>query len=83
MKNLFLKAIICSFSAYIGKHTAVKRSWTPEECAAAERHLRRFIVMNQVPGKSDITAEPQALGSRDWKTVKYLIKNLISALRRK
>ncbi|XP_070704434.1 uncharacterized protein [Pempheris klunzingeri] len=70
-----------------GKKTAVKRSWTSEECAAVERHLRKCIVMNQVPGKKEcqrcITEEPQALASRDWKAVKYFIKNRITALRRK
>ncbi|XP_039537928.1 uncharacterized protein LOC120486138 isoform X3 [Pimephales promelas] len=70
-----------------GKQTAVKRSWTPDECAAVDTHLRRFIVMNQVPGKEEcqrcITAEPQALRNRDWKAVKYYVKNRITALRRK
>jgi len=44
--------MFCVF-AYIGKQTAVKRSWTPDECAAVDTHLRRFIVMNQVPGKEE------------------------------
>ncbi|KAL7405935.1 hypothetical protein ABVT39_010494 [Epinephelus coioides] len=70
-----------------GKQSAVKRSWTPDECAAVDRHLRKFIVRNQVPGKEAcqrcITAELQALRNRDWKAVKYYIKNRISALRRK
>jgi len=78
--------MFCVF-AYIGKQTAVKRSWTPDECAAVDTHLRRFIVMNQVPGKEEcqrcITAEPQALRNRDWKAVKYYVKNRITALRRK
>ncbi|KAI7801929.1 hypothetical protein IRJ41_017835, partial [Triplophysa rosa] len=56
-----------------GKQAAVKRSWTPDECAAVERHLKKFIVRNQVPGKIDcescIDAEPQTLGTRDWKSV--------------
>ncbi|XP_065818677.1 uncharacterized protein [Labrus bergylta] len=58
-----------------GKQTAVKRNWTPEGCAAVQRHLKKFIVMNQVPGKEDcqrcIDAEPQAQKSRDWRAVKY------------
>lgn len=70
-----------------GKETAVKRSWTTGECAAVERHLRKFIVRSQVPGKKDcqrcVDAEAQALGNRDWKAVKYFIKNRISAIRRK
>nr|XP_054596482.1 uncharacterized protein LOC129163342 isoform X1 [Nothobranchius furzeri] len=69
------------------KQTAVKRSWTPEECAAVDKHLRRFIVRSQVPGKEEcqrcITAAPEALRNRDWKAVKYYVKNRITALRRK
>ncbi|KAF3837837.1 hypothetical protein F7725_009605, partial [Dissostichus mawsoni] len=61
-----------------GKQMVVKRIWTSEEIAAVERHLRRWIIMNQVPGKEAcedcISAEPQALSNRDWRAV-------ISALR--
>ena len=75
------------FYAYLGKQPAVKRSWTPEDCVAVERHLRKFILRNEVPGKMDcqrcITEEPQALVNRDWKAVKYFIKNRITAMRRK
>ncbi|XP_041665396.1 uncharacterized protein LOC121524186 [Cheilinus undulatus] len=75
------------FSKKRGKQTVVKRTWTPEECAAVERHLKKFILMNQVPGKEDcqrcISAEPQALKSRDWRAVKYFVKNRIASLRRK
>ena len=43
--------------------------------------------MNQVPGKEEclrcITAEPQALKNRDWRAVKYYVKNRITSLRRK
>ncbi|TRY53744.1 hypothetical protein DNTS_017026 [Danionella cerebrum] len=70
-----------------GKKAVIKRSWTPEESAAVNKHLRKFIVMNQVPGKEDcercIAAEPDALRTRDWKAVKYFIKNRITAVRRK
>ncbi|TRY91749.1 hypothetical protein DNTS_002819 [Danionella cerebrum] len=70
-----------------GKKAVIKRSWTPEESAAVNKHLRKFIVMNQVPGKDDcercIAAEPDALRTRDWKAVKYFIKNRITAVRRK
>ncbi|KAF7709384.1 hypothetical protein HF521_016234 [Silurus meridionalis] len=34
-----------------GKQPIAKRSWATEECAAVKRHLRRFLVMNEVPGK--------------------------------
>ncbi|TRY54288.1 hypothetical protein DNTS_021273 [Danionella cerebrum] len=70
-----------------GKKAVIKRSWTPEESAAVNKHMRKFIVMNQVPGKEDcercIAAEPDALRTRDWKAVKYFIKNRITAVRRK
>ncbi|CAJ1081563.1 uncharacterized protein LOC113091074 [Xyrichtys novacula] len=70
-----------------GKQTVIKRSWKPEECTAVQKHLRKFIVMNQVPGKADcercIAAEPEALKDRDWKAIKYYVKNRISTLRRK
>ena len=43
--------------------------------------------MNEVPGKEDcqqcIAAEPEALGSREWKVVKYLVKYRIASHRRK
>ena len=43
--------------------------------------------MHQVPGKKYcedcIAAEPQALGTRDWKAVKFFIKNKITALKQK
>ncbi|XP_059215616.1 uncharacterized protein LOC131993639 [Centropristis striata] len=75
------------FSKKRGKQTVVKRTWTTEECAAVERHLKKSILMNQVPGKEDcqrcITAEPEALKNRDWRAVKYFVKNRISSLRRK
>ncbi|XP_041841745.1 uncharacterized protein LOC121654512 isoform X2 [Melanotaenia boesemani] len=70
-----------------GKQTTVKRSWTSEECGAVQKHLRNFIIMNQVPGKKDceqcISAEPEALKNRDWRAVKFFIKNRITAMKRK
>lgn len=75
-----------SFSAFLGKKAVVKR-WTPEEISAVEKHLKRFLVRQDVPGKADcercISAEPQALQQRDWKAVKYFIKNRITSMRRK
>lgn len=75
------------FYTHLGKQPVVKRTWTTEECAAVECHLKKFILMNQVPAKEDcqqcITAEPQALKSRDWRAVKYFVKNQITSLRRK
>nr|XP_043874457.1 uncharacterized protein LOC122764223 isoform X2 [Solea senegalensis] len=69
-----------------GKQAPVRR-WTPEEIAAVEKHLMKFIVRQDVPGKADcercIASEPQALQKRDWKAVKYFIKNRITTMRRK
>nr|XP_043873421.1 uncharacterized protein LOC122762290 isoform X6 [Solea senegalensis] len=69
-----------------GKQAPVRR-WTPEEIAAVEKHLKKFIVRQDVPGKADcercIASEPQALQKRDWKAVKYFIKNRITTMRRK
>ncbi|KAF3860947.1 hypothetical protein F7725_001202 [Dissostichus mawsoni] len=52
-----------------------RRIWTSEEIAAVERHLRRCIIMNQVPGKEAcedcISAEPQALSNRDLRAWNY------------
>ncbi|XP_070401964.1 uncharacterized protein [Nothobranchius furzeri] len=70
-----------------GKEMAAKRSWTSEECNAVNRHLRKCIMTNQVPGKAEcercIAAEPEALGTRDWRAVKYYVKNRITCMRRK
>ncbi|XP_030018187.1 uncharacterized protein LOC115438607 isoform X4 [Sphaeramia orbicularis] len=69
-----------------GKQRWVKR-WTPEEIAAVEKHLKKFVERQDVPGKADcercISAEPQALQKRDWKAIKYFIHNRITAMRRK
>lgn len=71
----------------LGRKDAVKKAWTPEECGAVQKHLKRFIIMNQVPGKAEcercIEAEPEALKNRDWKAVKFFVKNRITALNRK
>ncbi|XP_014873036.1 uncharacterized protein LOC106936497 [Poecilia latipinna] len=70
-----------------GNEKVVKRNWTPEECAAVNKHLRKYIVTNRVPGKVDcencIAAEPQVLSNRDWKAVKYFVKNRITTMRKK
>ncbi|XP_078786482.1 uncharacterized protein LOC105357411 isoform X2 [Oryzias latipes] len=69
------------------RQTTVKRPWTTEECAAVEKHLKKYIVLNQVPGKLDcelcISAEPESLKNRDWKAVKYYVKNRITSVKRK
>lgn len=71
----------------LGKQMTSKKIWTKEESAAIEKHLKNFIIMQHVPGKEDcercISAKPQSLKSRDWRAVKYFIKNRISSLWRK
>uniref|UniRef100_A0AAV2KT12 SET domain-containing protein n=1 Tax=Knipowitschia caucasica TaxID=637954 RepID=A0AAV2KT12_KNICA len=67
-----------------GKVEPVKRTWTQEECAAVERHLKKFIVLMKVPKKMDcqqcIIAEPQALANRDWKALERCGSNLSPSL---
>lgn len=57
--------------------------WTDEECAAVRRHLKKCIMTSKVPGKSEcqrcIDAEPEILKNRDWKSVKFFVKNRITA----
>ncbi|RXN20375.1 hypothetical protein ROHU_024925 [Labeo rohita] len=69
------------------KQTAVKRSWTADECAGVSQRQHKFIIRNKVPGKMEcqncIEAEADALKNRDWKAVKYFVKNRISSIRRK
>ena len=56
------------------------------EIRAVEKTLMHFIESGKVPGKSDcvdcITASPEALENRDWKAVKFYVKNRITAIQR-
>jgi hypothetical protein len=67
------------YFANLGTKPAIRRPWTPEECAAIKRQLRRFLIMNMTPGKADcekcLSEEPEALENRDCKAVKYFVKN--------
>lgn len=71
----------------LGREMVGRKSWTPEECAAVNRHLHKYINICQVPGKLDceqcVAAEPEALKNRDWKGVKYYIKNRITSMKKK
>lgn len=64
-----------------------KKKWETSEVKAVEKHLDRFIKTCTVPGKKDceacIKAEPVALKDRDWLSVKFFVKNRITALKRK
>jgi hypothetical protein len=49
--------------------------------------MRNFILTCNVPRKEDcdkcLKSEPEALKNRDWKALKFYIKNRITALKRK
>ncbi|XP_041930274.1 uncharacterized protein LOC121694270 isoform X5 [Alosa sapidissima] len=64
-----------------------RRPWETEEIAAVEKHMRNFILTCNVPRKCDcdkcLKSEPVALKNRDWKALKFYIKNRITALKRK
>ncbi|XP_060783638.1 uncharacterized protein LOC132890623 isoform X2 [Neoarius graeffei] len=64
-----------------------RRLWEKEEINAVEMHLINFLRTCNVPGKDDcdkcLKSEPEALKNRDWKAIKFYIKNRITALKRK
>ena len=64
----------------------VKRPWTKEEASAVERNLGPFLKKMEVPQKQHcmacINANPETLKGRDWKAVKYFVKNKITAMKR-
>ncbi|XP_052426266.1 uncharacterized protein LOC127968823 isoform X16 [Carassius gibelio] len=64
-----------------------KTAWNKLEIQAVEKHMMRFINNHKIPGKADCMrckeAEPLALKNREWSTLKFYIKNRISALNRK
>ncbi|XP_073331581.1 uncharacterized protein [Pagrus major] len=64
-----------------------KRPWQETEVQAVERHMKKFITSCIVPGKMDcekcLRAEPEALQSRDWQTLKFYVYNRISASKKK
>ena len=65
----------------------VKRPWTKEEASAVERNLGLFLKKLEVPQKHHcmacINANSETLKGRDWKAVKYFVKNKIAAIKRK
>ena len=63
-----------------------KRPWTAEEKAAVERHLRKNILNCKVPDKlscDKCLAAESALKARDWRAIKFYVKNRIFALKKK
>ncbi|KAM9477350.1 uncharacterized protein Hap1MRO34_010195 isoform 2-T2 [Clarias gariepinus] len=68
------------------KELSKRRGWTLGEVRAVEKTLKCFIKSGKVPGKSEcvacIEASPEALKTRNWKAVKFYIKNRIAAIQR-
>ena len=64
----------------------VKRPWSKEEVSAVESNLAVFLKKLEVPQKQHcmacINAQPDILKGRDWKAVKYFVKNKITAIKR-
>lgn len=66
--------------------TSSRRSWSKMEICAVEKTLLDFIQTGKVPGKSDceacIKTSPEAFKNRDWKAIKFYVKNRITAIQR-
>ncbi|XP_059907746.1 uncharacterized protein LOC132457512 isoform X3 [Gadus macrocephalus] len=66
---------------------STKRKWTQIEVAAIEAKMGRFIREGKTPGKEEcqecIASSPEALKSRDWRAVKFFVRNRIVSLSRK
>ncbi|XP_067312125.1 uncharacterized protein [Pseudorasbora parva] len=63
-----------------------KTAWNKHEIQAVEKHMMRFINNRKIPGKADCMRCKEAelaLKNREWSTLKFYIKNRISALNRK
>lgn len=81
---LFILISWVSELAVSGKDVPVKKAkkkWTPKEKAAVYRHLRKFLVTKQLPGKEAIQkcldAEP-SLSHRNWRNIKDFCRNTMS-----
>ncbi|XP_030211510.1 uncharacterized protein LOC115543093 isoform X1 [Gadus morhua] len=64
-----------------------KKKWSDKEVAAVESQMGRFITKGTTPGKEQceecIRRSPEALKNRDWRAVKYYVRNRIVSLTRK
>ncbi|XP_041954724.1 uncharacterized protein LOC121713822 isoform X4 [Alosa sapidissima] len=64
----------------------MRKMWQAEEIHAVEKHMMNFIKTCRVPGKSDcdtcLKSEPLHLKARDWKAIKFYVKNRIDALKK-
>lgn len=63
-----------------------KRPWSEEECNAVLRYFRCEIAKKITPGKQKceecIENAKGALNQRDWRDVKYYVKNQITKIRK-
>ncbi|XP_065140476.1 uncharacterized protein [Paramisgurnus dabryanus] len=63
-----------------------KRKWTEEEVKAVENKLLDCITSGRLPGirqcEDCIRSAPELLKNRTWKSVKFYVKNRITAFRR-
>ena len=75
------------FISNLARKPQKRKLWETEEITAVEKHMMNFIRTCCVPGKDDcdkcLDSEPEALKSRNWKALKFYIKNRIVALKRK
>ena len=66
---------------------STKRKWTQIEVAAIKAKMGRFIREGKTPGKEEcqecIASSPEALKSRDWRAVKFFVRNRVVSLSRK
>lgn len=68
------------------RRSVTKHKWSEVEVQAVEKHMDKFISSGKTPGKKACTAcimaEQDALKARNWKNIKFYIKNRITSLRR-
>ena len=73
--------------SHVVRRPVQRKKWQPEEIHAVEKHMMNFIRTCHVPGKADcdgcLKSEPLHLKDRDWKAIKFYVKNRIDALKRK
>ena len=70
-----------SQTAHFVCFTGQRRPWSQSEKAAVKEKLGVFIRIKKVPGKKDCEAakDDTRLCNREWKDIKYCVKNLIAS----
>ena len=60
-------------------------NWTQNEKDAVQEHLGKFLRLGRCPGKADCmkAKEDTRLDKRDWKGIKFFVKNQITSVARK